>query len=136
MAGPPAPHGIVWLDVCENSRVKPLLLTALALIAAPVFAAPPSTCGRTDDYGKALCAYQRRSFAEAEAGFRAIVERGEPDPETLHALYFLARTQMKTGRYEEAETNFIRIYEMSKAFYDEWNCDFLLGECRKARGKT
>ena len=43
---------------------------------------------------------------------------------------------MKLGRYEEAETFFIRIYEMSKAFYDDWNCDFLLGECRRARGKA
>ncbi len=108
----------------------------LAFIATSALAAPPSTCNQTDDYSRALCAYQRRNFAEAEAEFRAIVEKNEPDPETIRATYFLARTDMKLGRYEDAETLFVRIYEMSKAFYDEWNCDFLLGECRRARGKS
>ena len=108
----------------------------LAFIATSALAAPPTTCRQSDDYSRALCAYQRRNFAEAEGGFRAIVEKNEPDPQTIRATYFLARTEMKLGRYEEAETLFIRIYEMSKPFYDDWNCDFLLGECRRARGKT
>ena len=107
----------------------------LALLAVPVFAEPPSTCGATDDYGKALCAYQRRNFAAAEEGFRAIVERGAKDPQTLHAMYFLARTEMKRGRFEEASGLFRRIYSLDNSFYDLWNCDFLLGECRKAVGK-
>ena len=111
-------------------------LLILALLATSALAAPPTTCNQSDDYSRALCAYQRRNFAEAEAGFRALVEKNEPDPETIRATYFLARTDMKLGRYEEAETLFVRIYEMSKAFYDDWNCDFLLGECRRARGKT
>ena len=75
-------------------------------------------------------------LAEAEAQFRAIVEKDEPDPVTIRAVYFLARTEMKLGRFEEAETLLIRIYSMSKAFYDEWGCDYLLGVCRGARGKT
>lgn len=108
----------------------------LAFLATSALAAPPSTCNLSDDYSRALCAYQRRNFAEAESGFQALVEKNEPDPQTIRATYFLARTEMKLGRYEEAETLFIRIYEMSKAFYDDWNCDFLLGECRRARGKT
>ena len=107
----------------------------LAFIASSALAAPPTTCNQRDDYSRALCAYQRRNFAEAEAEFRAMVDKNEPDPQTIRATYFLARTEMKLGRYEEAETLFIRIYEMSKAFYDDWNCDFLLGECRRARGK-
>ena len=107
----------------------------LALLAIPAFPAPPSTCGATDDYGKALCAYQRRNFAEAEAGFRAIVEKGEQNAETLHAIYFLARTEMKRGRFDEASTLLIRIYSLDKAFYETWSCDFLLGECRRALGK-
>jgi TolA-binding protein len=111
-------------------------LLLLAFVAVPLFGAPPTTCRQTDDYSRALCAYQRRSFAEAEAAFRAIVEKNEPDPQTIRATYFLARTDMKLGRYEEAETLLIRIYEMSKAFYDDWNCDFLLGECRRAQGKS
>ena len=111
------------------------LAAILALLAVPAMAAPPSTCGATDDYGKALCAYQQRKFAEAEGGFRAVVEKGEKDAQTLHAMYFLARTEMKRGRFEEASTLLIRIYGIDKAFYDTWNCDFLLGECRKATGR-
>ncbi len=107
----------------------------LALLATPALATPPTTCGSTDDYGKALCAYQRRNFAEAETGFRAIVEKGEPDVQTLHAMYFLARTQMKRGRFDQASALFIRIYSLDRSFYDGWSCDFLLGECRKAIGK-
>jgi TolA-binding protein len=110
-----------------------LILAFLA--AAPALAAPPTTCGATDDYGRALCAYQRRNFAQAEAGFRGIVEKGEPDPQTLRAMYFLARTEMKRGRFEDASTLLIRIYSIDKSFYDSWNCDFLLGECRRATGK-
>jgi len=101
----------------------------------PAFTAPPTTCGATDDFGKALCAYQHRHFDEAEEGFRTIVERDAKAPVTLHALYFLARTEMKRGRFEEASTLLIRIYGMDKAFYDTWSCDFLLGECRRGMGK-
>lgn len=107
----------------------------LALLSLPGFAAPPSTCGATDDYGKALCAYQQRNFAEAAAGFQAIVERGEKDVQTIHAIYFLARTEMKRGRFDQASALLIRIYGLDKPFYDAWNCDFLLGECRRATGK-
>jgi TolA-binding protein len=111
------------------------LLLILALIAIPATAAPPSTCGGTDDYSRALCAYQRRQFAAAEQGFRAIVTTQAREPATLKAMYFLGRTLMKTGRYPEAETLFIRIYEADRPFYDDWQCDFLLGECRRAQGK-
>jgi len=111
------------------------LAIILALLALPAFAAPPSTCGATDDYGKALCAYQHRNFAEAAAGFQAVVQRSDKDAQTLHAIYFLARTEMKRGRFDQASTLLIRIYSLDKPFYDTWNCDFLLGECRKATGK-
>jgi TolA-binding protein len=114
-------------------RCALLLLTVT--IAMNATAKPPSTCGGTDDYSKALCAYQRRAFTEAEAGFRAIVEKNEVDPLTIRALYFLARTEMKRGRFDEAAPLFVRIYAMDPAFYASWNCDFLLGECRKASGK-
>ena len=110
-------------------------LATLLLFAAPLLAAPPSTCGARDDYGRALCAYQRRNFIEAEAGFRAIVEKGEQDAKTIRALYFLARTDMKLGRFEEAAPMLVRIYSLDPAFYAAWNCDFLLGECRRAMGK-
>jgi TolA-binding protein len=116
--------------------MRSLAILAFLVLTSSATAAPPSTCSQPDDYSRALCAYQRRGFAEAEAGFRAIVEKNEPDPQTIRATYFLARTNMKLGRYEEAETLFVRIYEMSRSFYEEWNCDFLLGQCRKARGKS
>jgi TolA-binding protein len=104
-------------------------------IATSAMAKPPTTCGATDDYSKALCAYQRRAFTEAEAGFRAIVEKNEADAQTIRAIYFLARTEMKRGRFDEASALFVRIYAMDPAFYASWNCEFLLGECRKAAGK-
>ncbi len=110
-------------------------LLILALIAVPAPAAPPSTCGASDSYSQALCAYQHRRFADAEKEFRAIVAADAKDPSTIRATYFLARTLMKTGRYEEASKLFIRIYEADKPFYDDWQCDYLLGECRKALGK-
>lgn len=112
------------------------LATFLALtLAAPLHAAPPSTCGSPTAYEQALCAYQRRAFAEAEAAFRAIVDKGAEEPQTIRSMYFLARTLMKRGRYDEASTFLIRIYELSPSFYREWNGDFLLGECRRAQGK-
>ena len=107
------------------------ILALLALAAAP----PPTTCGQRDDYGIALCAYQRRDFAEAEARFRAIVEKNADDPQTVRAMYFLARTEMKRGRFDEASTLFIRIYALDAPFYRAWSCDYLLGECRRATGK-
>lgn len=111
------------------------LLPLLALVALPALAAPPTTCNLEGDYQAALCSYQRRDFATAESGFRAIVDREAKDPETLRSIYFLARTLMKTGRYDEASALIIRIYTLDKAFYDSWSCDYLLGECRKALGR-
>ncbi len=111
-----------------------LALLATTTLAAPP-AAPPTTCGQEGEYERALCSYQRRNFADAEAAFRVIVERGEKVPATLRSTYFLARTLMKTGRFDEAAALLIRIYSLDKAFYDAWNCDFLLGECRKAQGR-
>ena len=115
--------------------MRRLLILALLAAAASAEAKPPTTCGGSDDYARALCAYQRRQFAEAEAGFRGIVEKNEVDPQTIRAIYFLARTEMKRGRFDEAAPLFVRIYTMDPAFYASWNCDFLLGECRKAVGK-
>ena len=111
------------------------LAVILALLALPAMAGPPSTCNSPDDYSRALCAYQRRQFTAAEQGFRAIVDAGAKDPATIKSMYFLGRTLMKTGHYAQAETIFIRIYEADRPFYDEWQCDFLLGECRRAQGK-
>jgi len=107
----------------------------LALLSFAAAAAPPTTCQSNGDYERALCAYQRRNFAEAERAFRAIAEREVKDMHTIRSMYFLARTLMKTGHFDEANALFIRIYSLDPAFYETWNCDFLLGECRKALGK-
>jgi TolA-binding protein len=115
--------------------VRAIPIIALLLTSVAARAVSPTTCGATDPYGKALCAYQQRRFADAEAGFRPIVEANVPEPQTLHAFYFLARTDMKTGHFDEAATLFIRIHDLDPAFYTTWNCDFLLGVCRKATGK-
>lgn len=112
------------------------LAVILALVAQTALAAtPPTTCGLPGDYPQALCAYQRRDFANAERLFRVIVERDAKDAETIRSNYFLARTLMKTGRFDEAHALLIRIYSLDPAFYDTWNGDYLLGECRKALGK-
>ena len=116
------------------SVVKTALILAL-VAATSASAATPSTCGARDDYGKALCAYQRRNFIEAEAAFRVIVDKGEQDATTIRALYFLARSEMKLGRFEEASSMLVRIYSLDPRFYAAWNGDFLLGECRRAMGK-
>lgn len=113
-----------------------LALIVIALMATTATAAPPSTCGWIGEYSRALCAYQKRDFAEAEKVFRALADSGAEDPETVRAAYFLARSLMKQGRYDEAGKVLIRIYSLDKPFYDGWNCDFLLGECRRAAGKS
>ncbi|HEX7708764.1 MAG TPA: hypothetical protein VF701_20055 [Thermoanaerobaculia bacterium] len=108
----------------------------LSLVAtSSTLAAPPSTCGMPGEYERALCAYQQRSFDAAEAGFRSLLERDEADAVTIRSMYFLARTMMKSGRFTEASALFIRIYDLDRGFYSSWNCDFLLGECRRAVGK-
>jgi TolA-binding protein len=112
-----------------------LALLSFSALSGRSEAATPTTCGGKSDYERALCAYQRRNFAEAEIGFRTVMERTEQDPQTIRATYFLARTFMKTGRFDEASALLIRIYSMDQAFYEVWNCDYLLGECRKALGK-
>ena len=111
-----------------------IILALLATFSAGA-ATPPTTCNLEGDYERALCAYQRRQFADAEAAFRAITDAAEKDPKTVRATYFLARTLMKTGRFDEASALLIRIYSLDKPVYDAWNCDFLLGECRKALGR-
>ena len=111
------------------------LTLILALMASSALAAPPTTCQIPGEYERALCAYQHRDFGEAENSFRSIVERADKDPQMIRSAYFLARTLMKTGRFDEASALFIRIYALDQAFYDTWGCDYLLGECRKALGR-
>ena len=116
-------------------RFVVILALLVTFLAQATPAAPPTTCNLQGDYERALCAYQRRNFGEAETLFRRIAEREEQDAQTIRSLYFLARTLMKTGRYDEASALLVRIYALDPSFYQAWNGDFLLGECRKALGK-
>jgi len=77
----------------------------------------------------------RRVEGEGSGRGRAIGDRGEMSPETIKSIYFLARTDMKMRRWAEASSLLTRIYSMAPGFYREWNCDFLLGQCRRALGK-
>jgi TolA-binding protein len=115
--------------------MRTAVILFVILVAQDSLAAPPTTCGFKDPYSRALCAYQHRNFGEAEAGFRIIVQEGAADPQTIRAVYFLARTDMKRGNFDEASKLLIRIYSLDRAIYDTWGCDFLLGECRRASGK-
>lgn len=108
---------------------------AIFLILAPFFGSEGATCEESAPYLQALCHYRQKSWVEAENGFSAIVDLGAEDPETIKALYFRARTRMQRKRWEEASTDLVRIYALYPAFFQEWNGDFLLGECRKMLGK-
>jgi hypothetical protein len=111
------------------------LLLATVLTGTGSAAAPAPVCrGDLDGYGAALCLYLRGEHEGARAGFAAIVALDEPRPETLKARYFLARSLMKLLRWEDASGELIKIYALSAAFYEEWSCDFLLGEARRGMG--
>ena len=99
---------------------------------APGNAAP---CEEGTAYLQALCHYRQKAWVEAEGAFSAIVELGAEEPQTIRALYFRARTRMQLKRWEEASKDLIRIYTLDSSFFQEWNGDFLLGECRRMSGK-
>jgi hypothetical protein len=87
-----------------------------------------------NDWARALCAFYREEWARAAEQFEELAA-GEPSPQAIKARYFLARTKMKSGAWEEAMSLLLEIHGISAPFYWEWNCDFLLGECRRALGR-
>lgn len=105
----------------------------LVFASLPLESAVP--CKEGGPYLQALCHYRQKAWTEAESEFSAIVEAGLENPETIKALYFRGRTRMKLKRWDEASTDLIRIYTLYPAFFQEWNGDFLLGECREMLGK-
>jgi TolA-binding protein len=107
--------------------------TVLAILLASGTAQAASLCNGSE-YERGLCAYRGGNLGDAVKLFRHVIEAGELAPETLKSHYFLARSLMKQKKWSEAAAELIRIYGLSRAFYDEWNCDFLLGECRRAQG--
>ncbi len=108
-----------------------LLLASFGGVTVP---AVPS-CDLEGEYPAALCAYQARDFARAEQLFRNVIARDQRAPATIRSLYFLGRILMKDGRHDEASSVFIRIHQLDRVFYGEWNCDFLLGLSRAALGR-
>lgn len=105
-------------------------------IAAISAATAREVCnGDRADYASAVCAWLEGRLADAEERFAAIVEAEEKGPETIRAAYFLARSQMKQKKWREASRSLIAVHSLSPAFYWEWNCDFLLGECRRELGE-
>ncbi len=115
--------------------MQTLAAATVVLAASAAWAAPAAACrGELAPYPAALCLYLRGDAEGARAGFAAIVEKDEPRPETLKARYFLARALMKLKRWEEASEELIKIYSLSPSFYEEWSCDFLLGEARRGMG--
>lgn len=103
-----------------------LLLTA---------AADARVCPAEGDYGRALCQFHRGEYSAAEASFAALAAAEDPSPTLIRSMYFLARTKMALKKFDEAESHLIRIYVNDPGFYQEWGCDFLLGESRRAQGK-
>lgn len=85
-------------------------------------------------YERGLCLYAGGELPLAEAELSRVVEDDRSEPETLKALYFLARTKMRMGEWEEASRLWIRLFNQSPAFYRAWNGDYLLGECRRKSG--
>jgi TolA-binding protein len=108
-------------------------ILVLFTVAHRAVAATP--CSRGDDYAQALCSFTEHDYNAAAQRFQTIVDRGERSPDTIKSIYFLARTDMKMRRWTEASALLTRIYSIAPGFYHEWNCDFLLGQCRRALGK-
>jgi TolA-binding protein len=114
-----------------HKRVRRIWVVALLVLA---MAGRAQTLCEGNEYQRGLCAYRAGAFAHAEQLFRKVVEAEATEPETIKAHYFLARSLMKQRKWQPASQQLIRIYGLSRSFYNEWNCDFLLGECRKALG--
>ncbi len=110
-----------------------LKLAALLLLSATM--ANATDCALSTPYASGLCHYRTGDLNEAARIFEEIAIKGEQTPETIRSNYFLGRTLMKQKRWKEASNQFIRIYALSPTFYNEWACDFLLGEARSASGE-
>ncbi len=115
--------------------VSGLVLLALALPARAEQAAPVDCRTGRGAYAEALCLYQSGSLDEAAEIFQQIIHDDAREPATIRAHYFLARIRMREERWEDASRILIGIFSRSRQFYLAWNCDFLLGQCRRALGK-
>lgn len=110
------------------------LLLALLLGAYGSASAQDLCASAGGEYPRALCLYRAGRWGDAEKAFAAIVRADRKEPETLKSRYFLARSLMRQKKWNEASEELRRIYSISPAFYQQWSCDFLLGETRRAMG--
>lgn len=110
-----------------------LLLGVVVLLSASAGVSGDSGVRR--DYSSAIHAWSEGRHEEACRQFQAIASLDTKDPATLKSLYFLARCAMERRAWDEAARLLVSIHELSPAFYSEWNCDYLLGECRTALGE-
>ncbi|HUO85114.1 MAG TPA: hypothetical protein VM534_08375 [Thermoanaerobaculia bacterium] len=108
---------------------------AVAGLVALLTAGAVAACEDTDPYARALCLYQSDQTEGAAEILMEMIRADEQVPQTLRAHYFLARIRMEQERWAEAEGLLIGIFSKSRPFYREWNCDFLLGVCRRSLGK-
>lgn len=92
-------------------------------------------CRAGSGYEQGLCWYSSEEWERAEREFVEVIDDDHAAPETLKAMYFLGRTKMMQGEWEEASQLWIRLFRLSPAFYREWNGDYLLGECRRRSGR-
>jgi tetratricopeptide (TPR) repeat protein len=109
--------------------VVAVFLTSMIALGQSATAACPE-----EGYEAGLCLYSEGRWEEAEAALEAAFDPAEKRPETLKALYFLGRTKMRLGGWQEASDIWIRLFHLSPAFYRQWNGDFLLGTCRRNLG--
>jgi TolA-binding protein len=116
------------------SRIVALIGIAAVAVTMLTGSAAAASC-QGSDYAAALCLYRTERYQEAEAIFSKIVRAGAEQPETIKAHYFLARSEMKLQRWDEASVELMKIFALAPEFYNEWNCDFLLGVCREKLGK-
>lgn len=122
------------LDLSRRRLVVLFVLVGAIAGISPA-SAQKTACNSADDYSRALCLYRAGDLLEAASLFAKVAESDEPSPEVLKSQYFLARIDMRNKQWREASRRLIRIYSLSQSFYDDWNCDYLLGECRRAMGE-
>jgi tetratricopeptide (TPR) repeat protein len=103
---------------------------AVFLIVMCVLGQSATAACPEEGYEAGVCLFAEGRWGEAEAVLEAVFDPAEHAPQTLKALYFLGRAKMKLAKWEEASEIWIRLFQLSPAFYRQWNGDFLLGECR------
>ena len=104
-----------------------LLFLAQAPPAAAPRAAAAAPAGSAEDHiGAGLLAFKRRSYAKAEAEFKAATEA---DPQSAAAAFYLGYTLYKDvepkrpfhpGKQKAAEW-FAKAYQLDPAFKPAWN---------------